>query len=65
RCLQTLFELPVCQRRFYTFMASSKLPWERLRTSLWSLIPYSGPKFSDHLNETKSHFVRSPTAASG
>jgi len=39
RCLETLFELPVCQRRFYTFMASSKLPWQRLWTSLWSLIP--------------------------
>ena len=39
RCLQTLFELPICQRRFYTFMASSKLPWQRLWTTLWSLIP--------------------------
>ena len=39
RCLQTLFELPVCQRRFYTFMASPKLPWQRLWATLWSLIP--------------------------
>jgi hypothetical protein len=39
RCLQTLFELPVCQRRFYTFMASPKLPWQRLWVTLWSLIP--------------------------
>jgi len=39
RCMQTLFELPVCQRRFYTFMASSKLPWQHLWASLWSLIP--------------------------
>jgi len=39
RCLQTLFELPICQRRFYTFMASSKLPWQRLWQTLWSLIP--------------------------
>jgi hypothetical protein len=30
RALQTLFELDVGQRRFYTFMASPKLPWERL-----------------------------------
>jgi len=39
RCLKTLFELPVCQRRFYTFMASPKLPWQRLWVTLWSLIP--------------------------
>ena len=39
RCLQTLFDLPICQRRFYTFMASPKLPWERLWVVLWSLIP--------------------------
>lgn len=39
RCLQTLFGLPLCQRRFYTFMASPKLPWQQLWTTLWSLIP--------------------------
>lgn len=39
RCLQTLFDLPISQRRFYTFMASPKLPWERLWNVLWSLIP--------------------------
>lgn len=39
RCLQTLFGLPLSQRRFYTFMASSKLPWSCLWTALWSLIP--------------------------
>ena len=39
RCLQTLFELPLSQRRFYTFMASPKLPWENLWLTLWSLIP--------------------------
>ena len=39
RCLETLFELPVCQRRFYTFMASPKLPWQRLWVTVWSLIP--------------------------
>jgi len=39
RCLETLFELPICQRRFYTFMASSKLPWQHLWVTLWSLIP--------------------------
>lgn len=39
RCLETLFDLPICQRRFYTFMASSKLPWQQLWVTLWSLIP--------------------------
>jgi len=39
RCLQTLFELPLSRRRFYTFMASPKLPWSRLWTAMWSLIP--------------------------
>jgi hypothetical protein len=39
RCLQVLFGLSLSQRRFYIFMASSKLPWPRLWTTLWSLIP--------------------------
>ena len=39
RCLQTLFGLSLSQRRFYIFMASSKLPWSHLWKTLWSLIP--------------------------
>ncbi|MEJ2613194.1 MAG: hypothetical protein P8179_24865, partial [Candidatus Thiodiazotropha sp.] len=39
RCLQTLLELPLTQRRFYAFMASPKLPWPQLWATLWSLIP--------------------------
>ncbi|MCB1935360.1 MAG: transposase [Nitrosomonas sp.] len=39
RCLQTMFGLSLTQRRFYTFMASSRLPWSRLWRILWSLIP--------------------------
>jgi hypothetical protein len=39
RCLQTLFGLSLTQRRFYTFMASPKLPWSRLWAVLWPLIP--------------------------
>ena len=39
RCLQTLFGLQLSKRRFYTFMASSKLPWPSLWIALWSLIP--------------------------
>ena len=39
RALQTLFELDVGRRRFYTFMASPKLPWERVWESVWRMIP--------------------------
>ncbi|MGH8499483.1 MAG: hypothetical protein ACREVA_07795 [Burkholderiales bacterium] len=39
RSLQTLFGLDPGHRRFYTCMASPKLPWQRLWKILWSLIP--------------------------
>lgn len=39
RSLQTLFGLNLNRRRFYTFMAFHKLPWERLWQVLWSQIP--------------------------
>jgi hypothetical protein len=39
RSLQTLLELPLSRRRFYSFMASPKLPWSRLWAAMWSLIP--------------------------
>ncbi|WP_349431281.1 hypothetical protein Q9L42_014145 [Methylomarinum sp. Ch1-1] len=39
RALETLFGIEIKQKRFYTFMASSTLPWERLWTTLWGLIP--------------------------
>ena len=39
RTLTTLFGLSVTQRRFYTFMASPTLPWDRLWRLLWDLIP--------------------------
>jgi len=39
RSLQTLFGLDLGRRRFYTFMASPKLPWDRLWRVLWGLIP--------------------------
>jgi hypothetical protein len=37
--LQTLFGLDVGRRRFYTFMASAKMPWQSLWQILWHLIP--------------------------
>ena len=39
RCINTLFGLNVNRRRFYTFMASNKLPWDKLWRTLWSMIP--------------------------
>ncbi len=39
RCMNTLFGLNVNRRRFYTFMASNKLPWVKLWHQLWSAIP--------------------------
>jgi hypothetical protein len=40
RCLKTLFGFTVIsKRRYYTFIASSKIPWTRLWTCLWKLIP--------------------------
>ena len=39
RTLTTLFGLSLSQRRFYAFMASPTLPWDRLWQVLWGLIP--------------------------
>ena len=39
RSLQSLFGLKLGRRRFYTFMASPKMPWQSLWLILWSLIP--------------------------
>jgi len=39
RCINTLFGLNVNRRRFYTFMASNKLPWGKLWHLLWNMIP--------------------------
>jgi len=39
RCMNTLFGISVNRRRFYTFMASNKLPWAKLWSKLWSTIP--------------------------
>jgi hypothetical protein len=40
RCLRTLFGFnDIGKKRFYTFMASPKLPWVDLWHSLWKMIP--------------------------
>jgi len=38
-CINTLFGLNVNRCRFYTFMASKKLPWAKLWHTLWNMIP--------------------------
>ncbi len=40
RCLKTVFGFAgIRKKRFYTFMASPKIPWQRLWQCLWRLIP--------------------------
>jgi hypothetical protein len=39
RSMNTLFGIRVNRRRFYSFMASNKLPWATLWPRLWSMIP--------------------------
>ncbi len=40
RCLESLFGFTIISgRRYYTFMASSKIPWQNLWSCLWKLIP--------------------------
>lgn len=39
RALQTLFGLDLQSQRFYTFMASTTLPWKRLWQAMWGMIP--------------------------
>ena len=39
RCLNTLFgNADINKKRFYTFMASPKIPWQRLWQRLWQMI---------------------------
>jgi hypothetical protein len=40
RCLNTLFGFTgIRKKRFYTFMASPKIPWQKLWQKLWKMIP--------------------------
>ena len=38
RSLQTLFGMDIKSQRYYTFMASSTLPWNKLWKAMWGLI---------------------------
>jgi hypothetical protein len=39
RAIETLFGVRIAQWRYYTFMASVKLPWDRVWEALWQAIP--------------------------
>ncbi len=39
RSLNTLFGFDIQSQRYYTFMASSTLPWNKLWRTMWNLIP--------------------------
>ncbi len=39
RSLKTLFGLSISKRRYYTFMASPKLPWNTIWVQIWKCIP--------------------------
>ena len=59
RSLNTLFGLSVNRRRFYTFMASNKLPWSSLWPRLWSMIP--NPKTGGRLLVALDDFINPKT----
>ena len=39
RAIETLFGVSIAQWRYYTFMASVKLPWDGVWEALWRAIP--------------------------
>jgi hypothetical protein len=39
RAIETLFGVSIAEWRYYTFMASVKLPWTRMWEMLWKAIP--------------------------
>ena len=39
RAIETLFGFTVTKKKYYRFMASPKIPWNRLWIRLWKLIP--------------------------
>ena len=47
RALRTLIGLDIQSQRFYTFMASSTLPWRSLWRTMWGLIP--APETDDRI----------------
>jgi hypothetical protein len=59
RALQTLFGFTIEQQRFYTFMASTTLLWNRLWRTMWNLIP--NPLTEDRLLVVLDDFINPKT----
>ncbi|MCP4139191.1 MAG: transposase, partial [Chloroflexi bacterium] len=59
RCMKVLFGLDLNRRRFYTFMASNKLPWTKLWRGLWGAIP--DPITDGHLLVALDDFINPKT----
>lgn len=59
RCINTLFGFNLNRRRFYTFMASNRIPWDKLWPALWRIIP--NPLSDGHLLIALDDFVNPKT----
>ena len=60
RCLKTIFGFTgIRKKRFYTFMASPKIPWDRLWKTLWKMIPC--PKTDGRLLLALDDFINPKT----
>jgi hypothetical protein len=55
RCLETLFGITIKKKRFYTFMASSTLPWQKLWQTTWGFI--SAPETDGRLLVALDDFI--------
>ncbi len=59
RALNTLFGFDIKQDRFYTFMATTTLPWKRLWRTMWNAIP--NPLTNGHLLVVLDDFINPKT----
>ncbi|BCG62928.1 MAG: transposase, IS4 family [Methyloprofundus sp.] len=55
RSLETLFGINIKRKRFYTFMASTKLPWQGLWKTTWNLV--DNPETDDRLLIALDDFI--------
>ena len=59
RSVVTLFGIDIKKKRFYTFMASSTLPWQKLWHTVWGLIP--SPETNGRLLVALDDFINPKT----
>ncbi len=60
RCLKSLFGFAgIRKKRYYTFMASPKIPWQRLWQCLWKMIP--APLTDDRLLVALDDYINPKT----